>query len=319
MAGAAPRIRNQSILVTGGLGFIGSHLVDELAEENDVTVIDDRRHAAEYTPPESVEFIEGDIRDRQLLAKASDGLDLIFHEAAIVSVDESINDPLGSHGVNVGGTLAVLEQARQVDARVVFASSTAIYGEPTEIPIEESDPKSPESPYGAQKLAGDIYSRQYAELYGLETISLRYFNVYGPRQRPGPYGGVISIFVDQALSNQPITVHGDGSQTRDFVYVDDVVRANLMAATTDRTGESYNVGTGTETSILAIAEGVRKLTDSDSEIVHVDAREGDIRRSRADGSRAMHELGFSTTVQLEPGLRDLIDWVKTRENGDGEA
>lgn len=313
MVGETPRIRNQSILVTGGLGFIGSHLVDELAPQNQVAVIDNRRHDADYTPSESVEVIDGDIRDQQALARASSGVDLIFHEAALVSVDESVDDPVGSHDVNVGGTLQVLEEARQEDARVVSASSTAIYGEPAQLPIEESQAKSPESPYGAQKLTGDIYTRQYADLYGLETVSLRYFNVYGPRQRPGPYGGVISIFIDQALSNESITVHGDGSQTRDFVHVTVVVRANLMAATTERIGKSYNVGTGTETSVVEIAEGVRELIGSDSEIIHEDAREGDIERSRADVSRATNELGFAATVPLDSGLRDLIDWMRTSD------
>lgn len=313
MIGETPRIRNQSILVTGGLGFVGSHLVNELAPENNVAVIDNRRHAADYTPPESVKVIEGDIRDQQALARASSGADLIFHEAALVSVNESVEDPVGSHDVNVGGTLAVLERARQEGARVVFASSTAIYGEPGQLPVNESQVKSPESPYGAQKLNGDIYAAQYADLYGLETVSLRYFNVYGPHQRPGPYGGVISIFIDQALSNEPITVHGDGSQTRDFVHVADVVRANLMAAMTDRTGESYNVGTGTETSVLDLANRVRDLAGSNSDIVHEDTRDSDIDRSRADTRRAAGELGFTATVPLDSGLHDLIEWKRTAD------
>lgn len=307
-----PEIRDKSILVTGGLGFIGSHLVDTLYETNDVTVIDDRSHESSYEPPPAVDVVQGDVRDDGTLAEAMTDVNIVFHQAALVSVTESIDHPVESHDVNVGGTLSVLERARDEDARVVFASSTAIYGEPEHLPVTESHPKEPLSPYGAQKLSGDIYIRQYADLYDLETVGLRYFNVYGPRQRPGPYGGVISIFVQQALDDDPITVHGNGAQTRDFIHIDDVVRANLLAAATDQTGMCFNVGTGRETSVRELAEVVRDLAGSNPDIVHKDPREGDIRRSRAAIERIQAKLGYEPTVTLREGLKDLIEWSKER-------
>jgi len=308
MSSSSSEIQGQSILVTGGAGFIGSHLVERLAPKNDVTILDNLSHAADYEIPDGVNLIEADIRDTESLHATMTGVDTVFHEAAIVSVSESIENPIKSQAVNVNGTLAVLEAARREDARVVFASSTAIYGEPQTLPVKESHPTDPRSPYGAQKSSGDKYVRLYADLYDLETVGLRYFNAYGSRQSSGPYGGVISIFVNQALSGKPLTVHGDGSQTRDFVHVDDIVQANLLAATTDRTGRCFNVGTGTETSVLEVAEKVLEIADTESGIIHENSRSGDVGRSRADITRIGKELGFEPAVRLKDGLRDLIKW-----------
>jgi len=310
---ADPAVQGQSILVTGGAGFIGSHLVDQLAPANEVTVLDNLSHPADYEMPASVECIKGDIRDDRVLDEAIAGVDTVFHQAAIVSVTESVEDPLESQAVNVDGTLAVLEAARREDARVVFASSTAIYGEPETLPVDESHPTEPQSPYGTQKSSGDTYVRLYADLYDLETVALRYFNVYGPRQSGGPYGGVISIFANQALSGGPLTVHGDGSQTRDFVHIDDIVQANLLAATTDTTGRAFNVGTGTETSVLELAEAIRDIAGGGAEIRHEDPRPGDVERSRADISRIRDELGFEPTIGLKEGLRELIEWREVQD------
>ncbi|EMA38930.1 NAD-dependent epimerase/dehydratase family protein [Halobiforma nitratireducens] len=302
-----PAIRDRTILVTGGGGFIGSHLVDTLAPRNDVRVLDDFSSGSRENVPDDhdVSVYEGDIRDPMALQRAARGVDLIFHQAAVVSVTRSVDAPRRSNRTNLEAGLLVLEQARQEDARVVLASSAAVYGYPDELPISESASTEPQSPYGIQKLALDQYARRYEELYGLPTVALRYFNVYGLRQQ-GPYSGVISTFLEQARSGEPITVEGDGEQTRDFVHVSDVVRANLAAATTDEVGEAYNVGTGARTSITELAETVRDVTNSSSPIVHRDPRPGDVRHSAADVSKARRKLGFESRVGLEAGLRGLV-------------
>jgi len=224
-----------------------------------------------------------------------------------VSVPESVERPVESHRRNATATLGLLEAARREDARVVTASSVAVYGDPVSIPIHEDLPKQPTSPYGVDKLTLDHYTRLYHDRYGLDTVALRYFNVYGPRQAGGEYSGVISTFLEQAQCGQPITVEGDGSQTRDFVHVSDVVRANLAAATTGGVGAAYNVGTGESVTIRELAEIVQDVTDSTSEIVHVDPRPADVERSEAEISSARRMLGYEPQVDLEEGLRALAD------------
>ncbi|NKE34954.1 NAD-dependent epimerase/dehydratase family protein [Natronococcus sp. JC468] len=295
----------ETILVTGGAGFIGSHLVDALVDDNDVRVLDDLSSGRRDRVPADASLIEGDLRDDDALARATDGVDLIFHEAALVSVERSVAAPLESHAVNVDGTLALLERARVEDARVVVASSAAIYGRPEYTPIDEGHPTAPSSPYGLEKATVDEYARLYHELYGLETVALRYFNVYGPGQVGGDYSAVIGVFLEQAQAGEPITIDGDGTQTRDFVHVSDVVQANLLAATTDAVGEAFNVGTGSSVTIRELAETIREVVGSNSEIVHCDPRPGDIQRSRADVERGRTELGYEPTVPLEQGLATL--------------
>ncbi|QSG05106.1 NAD-dependent epimerase/dehydratase family protein [Halapricum desulfuricans] len=299
-------LTGRTILITGGAGFIGSHIADTLTTDNDVTVLDDLSSGSRENVPDDATFIEGDVRDDDTLKNAAADADLIFHEAAIVSVEQSIDQPQRCQDVNLGGTLAVLETARREDARVVFASSAAIYGEPTVVPIDEAEPTAPASPYGIDKCGADQYVRTYHDLYGLETVALRYFNVYGPGQTGGDYSGVISIFREQARNGDPITVDGDGSQTRDFVHVEDVVRANLLAATTDAVGTAYNIGTGTEMSIQTLAETVQSIADTDSPIVHGEPRPGDIDRSCADVTRARKQLGYKPEISLGEGLRTLF-------------
>ncbi|WP_050031951.1 NAD-dependent epimerase/dehydratase family protein [Halorubrum halophilum] len=293
----------QRVLVTGGGGFIGGALVDSLRGDVEVRVLD-------VDPgtdlPDDVRAIEGDIRDREILDEAVAGVDVVFHQAALVSVADSVERPVESHSVNATGTLRVLEAARTHDARVVLASSAAIYGDPDGVPVSETATLAPGSPYGLQKLASDHYARLYHELYDVETVALRYFNVYGPGQTGGDYAGVIEAFLEQARSGDPMTVHGDGQQTRDFVHVDDVVRANRLAAETDAVGVGYNVGTGESVTITELAERVREAVGSDSAIVHTDAREGDVRHSKADISRARERLGYEPTVDLATGLDTLV-------------
>lgn len=296
---------DQSILVTGGAGFIGSHLVETLAADNDVVVVDNLSGGRREWVDDRATLIEGDVRNEQTVARAVDGVDLIFHQAANVSVQRSVEAPVESHETNVDATLRLLEHARNEDARFVFASSAAIYGTPEAVPIDESDPKRPTSPYGAEKHAADQYCRLYHDLYDVETVALRYFNVYGPRQRGGQYSGVIDVFLDQADCGENITVHGDGAQTRDFVHVDDVVAANCLAAVNGTPGEAYNVGTGDSISIRALAELVRETTETTSDIVHVDAREGDIEQSRPSIKKIQAELGFEPRRSLEAELETL--------------
>ena len=297
-------MQGQRVLITGGGGFIGGALVDDLRSEASVRLLD---VDLGEDVPDDVRAVEGDVRDEQVLEEAMAGVDVVFHQAAIVSVEASIEDPLRSHSVNVAGTLRVLEAARRHDARAVLASSAAVYGDPERVPIPETAPLEPTSPYGLEKLALDTYARLYHELYGLETVALRYFNVYGPGQSGGDYAGVIDAFLDRARADEPIRVHGDGEQTRDFVHVDDVVAANRLAAETDEVGVAYNVGTGESVTINRLAEQVRDAVGSDSAIVHTDGREGDIRHSRADVARARERLGYRPTVDLRSGLETLVD------------
>jgi UDP-glucose 4-epimerase len=293
----------ERVLVTGGAGFIGGHIVDALHETNDVTILD---AAPTGETPSNVEVIEGDIRNEDTVEDAVADTDVVFHEAALVSVAESVAHPKKSHSTNATGTLNVLEAARRYDSRVVAASSAAIYGHPEEIPVSETHPLEPTSPYGIDKLATDHYTRRYHDLYGLETVALRYFNVYGPGQTGGDYAGVIKVFFEQARNGDPITVHGEGTQTRDFVHIDDVVRANLLAAETNATGEAYNVGTGDSVTIHELAELIRDAVGSDSEIIHTDPREGDIDHSRADISKARERLDYEPEICLEEGLETLV-------------
>jgi UDP-glucose 4-epimerase len=293
--------------VTGGAGFIGSHLAERLVGTAEVRVLDDCSAGRRAWVPDEADLIEGDVTDEATLARAVRGTDVVFHQAANASVERSIERPQESHELNVGATLDILEYARDHDARVVLASSAAVYGDPASVPVREGDPKTPTSPYGLEKLAADRYARLYHELYDLETVALRYFNVYGPRHGGGHYSGVIDVFLDQARAGDALTVHGDGSQTRDFVHVDDVVQANLRAATTDAVGEAYNVGTGESVSVHELAELVVDVTNSESDIRHTPPREDDIDRSRADVTRARDRLGYRPTIDLREGLRRLVE------------
>ncbi|MFC7080013.1 NAD-dependent epimerase/dehydratase family protein [Halorussus caseinilyticus] len=303
---ASADLSDRTVLITGGAGFVGSHLAEALVADNEVRVLDDLSGGVREHVPAGADLVEGDVCDSETVAEAMDGADLVFHEAALVSVEKSVESPPESNRINAAATVNLLEQARDEDARVVLASSAAVYGHPESVPVSEGDSKDPTSPYGIDKLALDHYARRYHDLYGLETVPLRYFNVYGPRQNP-EYSAVVNVFFRQAADGGPVTVEGDGEQTRDFVHVRDVVRANLLAATTDRVGEPFNVGTGHSVTVRDLAETVVEVTDSDAEITHVDPRPGDIRHSEADISKARSELGYEPAVSLETGLRELAE------------
>ena len=298
-------IAGKTVLVTGGAGFVGSRIADAVVADNTVRVLDDLSAGSRDAAPQGAELIVADVCDDDRLVAAMDGVDLVFHQAAVVSVARSTEAPVATNRTNVDATLRLLEAAREQDARVVFASSAAVYGHPECVPVDESHPTRPTSPYGVSKLAADQYVRLYASLYDVPTVALRYFNVYGPGQPGGDYSGVITTFVEQALAGDPITVYDDGEQTRDFVHVDDVVRANLRAATTPDVGAAYNVGTGEAVTIAALAERIRALAGSGSSIVTTDARNGDIRHSRAATEAARDRLGFEASIPLSEGLKTL--------------
>jgi UDP-glucose 4-epimerase len=296
----------RNILATGGAGFIGSHLVDTLVGGNDVTILDNFSTGARKNVNPEATVIEGDIRDESTVKDAMAGVDIVFHEAALVSVKKSVKNPPLSHDINATPTLTILEAARMEDARVVVASSSAIYGHPETVPVSESDGKSPTSPYGVDKLYLDYQTRLYNELYDLPTVSLRYFNVYGPRQRGGSYSGVISIFANRLADQKPLKAHGDGEQTRDFVHVKDIVQANLLAAETDATGEAFNIGTAESITIRGLAELMRERAGTDVDIEHTEPREGDISRSVANIEKAQEKLGYEPTVAIEDGIDDVL-------------
>ncbi|MDQ2074395.1 NAD-dependent epimerase/dehydratase family protein [Haloarcula sp. H-GB4] len=299
-------IRNCRVLVTGGGGFIGSHLTSALAVENEVRVLDDFSTGRRANLPKDVTVIEGDIRDKGTVDEAMDDIDIVFHQAAMVSVPKSIEHPVDCHELNGSATVTVFDCARRQDARVVLASSAAVYGNPDTMPIKEEEPADPRTPYGIEKHLGEQYAQFYTERYGLPTVPLRYFNVYGPRGLDGEYAGVIGTFIRQAQAGNPLTVEGDGKQTRDFVHVDDIVRANLLAATTDAIGKPFNVGTGQSISIKELAETVRDVVGANVEIKHVPERTNDIRESEADLSDARTLLGYEPTVSLAKGLETTL-------------
>ncbi|GAB3679343.1 SDR family oxidoreductase [Salinarchaeum chitinilyticum] len=292
-----------TVLVTGGGGFIGSHLVDALVACNDVRVLDTFDTGSRSALPDEVTTIEGDVRNRPLLSEAVTGADVIVHLAAQVSVEASVADPPTSHETNVAATLDVLELARREDARVVLASSAAIYGDPASVPVAENDPKRPQSPYGVDKLAADNYARVYAARFDLPVTVLRFFNVYGPDAN----AGVVKAFADRVVDGETLRVHGDGEQTRDFVHVDDVVRATLAAATTPHTGLAFNVGTGDRISIVELTELLRERSAETVEVEHAPPRSGDVEHSLASIERARDLLEFEPQVDLAEGLESVLE------------
>ena len=302
-------------LITGGCGFIGSHLAETLVAEGvDVRVLDNFSSGK----PENlkgfgsgIEVVRGDIRDPIALRDAVKGVSHIFHEAALVSVAVSVEQPDENDAINIRGTLNVLQAAREANVkRVVLASSAAVYGNNPELPKRETMLPEPESPYALGKLAGEYYLKLFSRLYGVETVSLRYFNVFGPRQDgKSMYSGVISRFADDIRQGRAPTIFGDGGQTRDFVFVKDVVQANLLAMRTPSVGkgEIFNVATGRQISLLQLWETLKKITGSTLAPQFREARAGDIRHSVADISKIKRSLGYEPKYSLEEGLRVLLD------------
>ena len=309
--------RSPKCLVTGGAGFIGSHLVESLALSGaTVRVLDDlstghRENLAGLAG--KIDLVEGDVRDAALGRQLMEGVDVVFHLAAVASVAPSINDPLTCNDVNVAGALNVLTEARDAGVRrVVLASSAAVYGPDPTVPTAETAPFAPLSPYAASKAAGELYCRVFAKLYGVETVSLRLFNVYGPRQDPASeYSGVVSRFLERLRAGQPPIVHGDGEQTRDFVFVQDVVNAFVLAGgTPGMSGEVFNIGSGEAATINELAETLAGIAAPNrvSRPIHHPERAGDVRHSCADISKARQLLGYAPAVALADGLARTHAW-----------
>jgi len=303
------------VLVTGGAGFIGSHLAERLlGEGHEVRVLDNfstgRRENLEAVLSQ-VDLIEGDIRDPGLVRRAMRGVEVVFHQAALRSVPHSVDHPGPTNEVNVGGTLNVLLAARDSGVRrVVYASSSSVYGNSRQLPKRESQTPRPVSPYAVTKLAGEMYCSTFYQLYGLETISLRYFNVFGPRQDPdSPYAAVIPRFMAALLRREAPIIYGDGLQTRDFTYIENVVQANILALRASAgLGEAFNVACGERVSVLHLAHSLMALLEAPVEPVHTAPRPGDVRHTLADISRARRILGYRPSVDFETGLRQTVAW-----------
>lgn len=302
------------ILVTGGAGFIGSHLVRWLVEEGHrVRVFDafrtgKREHIAPFL--DDIELIEGDIRDQSSIRAAAENQEIVFHLAALISVEESIQQPLLAHDINATGSLQVLDAARMGGVgRVVQMSSSAVYGNTTDLPVSETAPPEPLSGYAASKLAAEYYGQLYSNLYGLETVAIRGFNIYGPRQDPSsPYASVIPRFIDALKQGRQPTIFGDGNQSRDFVFVGDVVQALWTAATTPNIGgRVYNIGRGQTTSVLQLAHTIGTLLNIKVEPIFAPPRSGEVRHSCADVSRLAEDTGFRPLVGLHDGLEQTIE------------
>jgi UDP-glucose 4-epimerase len=314
-------------LVTGGAGFIGSHLVDRLLEAGDeVTVIDDLSTGALANLEPAIErgatLVRGDIRDRDLVSElVGAGPERIFHLAAQMDVRVSVADPIFDGEVNVLGTINLLEAARDSGTRFVFASTGgAIYGEGDgrELPFVEEAELRPDSPYGQSKLAGEGYCALYRRLYGLDTVALRLGNVYGSRQNPRGEAGVIAMFCGRLVERRPVTVFGDGSQTRDYVYVDDVVDALVTAAAADCDG-AYNVGTGVETSVLDLVSSLSPIFGLDEDPEFAPERVGEILRCAISPARTEAVLGWRAAVRIDDGLARTAEWVRSRSEAESGA
>lgn len=304
-------------LVTGGAGFIGSHLVEALAGQGRrVRVLDDLSTgvAANLAHLPGVELIRGDVGDPVAAERACDGAELVFHLAALASVQKSIEAPAESHRVCATGTLHVLDAARRAGARrVVYAASASAYGIPAGEVQDENTPVCPLSPYAAAKLAGELYCQAFAASYGLETVRLRFFNIFGPRQRAdSPYSGVIAIFAAALSEGRVPSIFGDGQQTRDFTYVSDVVQALLLASERPgAVGEVFNVGTGRPTSLLDLVAALNRQLGTAVTPRFAEARAGDIRHSRADISKGRRLLGYEPAVSFEDGLAQTLAWYRS--------
>ncbi len=312
---------NPRYLVTGGAGFIGSNLVAALVRRGEsVRVLDNLatgrwellRRVVEDTS--KVEMVTGDIRDPHVVSEVMRGVEIVFHEAALGSVPRSIENPVESDRVNVGGTVTVLDCARRANVRrVVFAASSSAYGDTPTLPKHEGMPPSPMSPYAVGKLTCEHYVRVFAELYGLETVNLRYFNVFGPNQLPdGPYAAAIPRFVRCALTHAPIQIFGDGDQTRDFCFVENAVRANLLAADAPRKlrGEVVNIAGGRRIALNDLVREIGKALGQPLDVVHVEPRKGDVRHSLAAIDRAKELIGYEPTVKWEDGLPPTIQFLR---------
>lgn len=310
---------SKSIVITGGAGFIGSHLAEACAERgHNVTVIDDlslgrRRNLQTFRS--EITFHEKDVRSDNL-PDLFEGADWIFHEAAIPSVPHSFSDPVGTSSINLIGSINVFQAADEVDAdRVVFASSSSVYGNAPELPKTEDMTPEPESPYAASKLSSEIFATVYADHFDIDVVGLRYFNVFGPRQNPqSTYAAVIPNFIKALIRGERPTIYGDGEQSRDFTFVSDVVKANLLAAEKGKSSRIYNVSYNEELSIQKMFSELKRITGSDLDAIYEDGREGDVKHSRGDAEQLKNDTGFMPEYDVSEGLELTVDWF--RDNSD---
>jgi UDP-N-acetylglucosamine 4-epimerase len=307
-------------LVTGGAGFIGSHIAEELATKGFLVRIVDNfltgkeENIASFL--DGIELIRGDIRDLELCREVVKDVDYVLHQAALPSVPRSVEDPLLTNAINIEGTLNILLASRDASVKkVVFASSSSVYGDDEHLPKKEGLEGNPLSPYAITKLTGEKYCQVFSEIYGLATVCLRYFNVFGPRQDPfSQYAAVIPNFITRLLSDTAPIIHGDGEQSRDFTHVANIVEANLQAALVpDVSGQVFNLGNGVQTSVNGLAKTLTELTKKDIMPVHEDERPGDVKHSFADISKAEALLNYKPRVSLEDGLLRTIEWFKDQQ------
>ncbi|GAB4318313.1 MAG: SDR family oxidoreductase [Promethearchaeota archaeon] len=307
----------KKVVVTGAAGFIGSHLVDELLKLGSTVVgLDNfyngkRQNLASALLNPRFTLVRGDVRDYDLLLAEFEGADVVFHEAAFTSVPQSVRMPVLCNDVNVGGVVNVLNACRRRDVeRLVFASSSSVYGDTPTLPKHEEMRRDPISPYGVSKLAGEQYLVAFHRVYGLNTTALRYFNVFGPRQKDSPYSGVIAIFMGAIFRDEPLVIFGDGTQSRDFTYVKDVVTANLLAAThPEAPGQIFNAAAGGNITLTELAKEMLKIAGKDLPIKYADPRPGDILHSFGDISKIRNVLGFEPKYDVISGLRDYYQEV----------
>ncbi len=312
------------ILITGAAGFIGSNLTDKLLEEGAEVIGLDNLFSGSLDNLEDAfknkkfEFHKGDIRDLNFLLDVFKDIDIVYHQAAFTSVPQSVKMPENCNNVNVNGVLNVLNAARRMNIdKVIYASSSAVYGDTPILPKREDMKRIPISPYGVAKLACEAYMQVYYQVYGLKTTSLRYFNVFGPRQRDSPYSGVIAIWLGSIIRNEDLILFGDGKISRDFTYIKDVIQANLLAAQHNAAGEIINIGAGSPITMTDLANLMLKIVKKDSlKIIYSDPRPGDILHSYADISKAMDLIHFKPEYDQEQGLTDYFKWYSNRYNVD---
>src|ERR1041385_1242924 len=304
-------------VVTGGGGFIGSHIAEELVHRDETVRVIDNFSTGKRENVKSfgkrAEVIETDISEEKNLAQFLKGVDYVVHQAAIPSVPKSIKDPVKSHQANVNGTLNLLVACRDSGVkRVVYASSSSLYGDSPTLPKHEGMIPNPLSPYGAQKLFGEMYCQVFTKAYGLETVSLRYFNVFGPRQdATSQYSGVLALFIPAVLQGRRPTIHGDGLQSRDFTYVKNVVEANLLACKAPGVGgQAFNVACGDRITVNSMLEQINAITGNSIAAIHGESRAGDIKHSQADITRARQQLGYAPKISFGEGLRHTIEWYR---------
>ncbi len=313
-------IKEKRILVTGAAGFIGSNLADSLLEKGaEVTGMDNLfngriENLEEAFKNKRFEFFKGDIRDLNFMLDIVKDIDIIYHQAAFTSVPQSVKMPENCNDVNVNGVLNVLNAARRMNVeKIIYASSSSVYGDTPTLPKREDMCRLPISPYGVAKLACEAYMQVYHQVYGLKTISLRYFNVFGPRQKDSTYSGVIAIWLGNIIRDEELTIFGDGNNSRDFTYIKDVIQANLLAAKQDVPGEIFNIGAGSPINLTELAKLILKITKKENlKIIYTEPRPGDIIHSYADISKAKMMLKFEPSYNQEQGLKEYFNWYSNK-------